>query len=124
MPCAEMKARLSAYIEYLPVTYCKALLSPSAVREGADMCVASLRMAPSTKRMVRREWSLCAEKIIVAAASPRLSPQRCLSNGRHNSADKALKEAKPDTINFDNISTPTTTTCSKSSPTSSRLAVI
>ena len=46
--------------------------------------------------------------MMVAAASPRFSPQRSMSNGRHSTGDRALSDPKPLTMKRDCTSAPQT----------------
>ena len=95
--------------------------TPSPVREGPEMWLASLRTQP--ERRVHR-WERAAEeeeglswaspsvreRMRVAAASPRLSPQRAASKGRHTSGLRALKAPKPETMKRERRSAPQTMT--------------
>ena len=93
------------------------LKRPSPVLDGAEICVASLAMAPAARARyfplspaavpTLRAASLEA-KTKVAAASPRLSPSLEASNERALSRDRALNDWNPDMMNGHNRSAPTT----------------
>ena len=80
---------------------------PSAVLEGVLIWKASFLMKPSP---IRQEfpWIGFLLRIRVAAASPKLSPIRSMSNGRQGSGESAFKDWKPDRMNCRGVSQPHT----------------
>ena len=80
---------------------------PSAVLDGVLIWKASFLMNPSP---IRQEfpWIGFLLRIRVAAASPKLSPIRSMSNGRQGSGESAFKDWKPDRMNCRGVSQPHT----------------
>ena len=80
---------------------------PSAVLDGVLIWKASFLMKPSP---IRQEfpWIGFLLRIRVAAASPKLSPIRSMSNGRQGSGESAFKDWKPDRMNCRGVSQPHT----------------
>ena len=80
---------------------------PSAVLDGVLIWKASFLMKPSP---IRQEFPCRGFllRIRVAAASPKLSPIRSMSNGRQGSGESAFKDWKPDRMNCRGVSQPHT----------------
>ena len=91
------------------------------MRDGPLMWLASLHMAPPSA--THSPFPLLLY-IIVAAASPRFSPQRSLSKGRHWSGERACRHWKPLMINSLCTSQPITTAVSQRPASMLRMAAI
>lgn len=67
--------------------------SPSPVREGPEIWLASLLMAPPERMMLFGVFSVLSNT--APQASPKFSPSRLLSYGRHGRELRDRKDRKP-----------------------------
>ena len=81
------------------------------MREGPEIWLASLLMAPPARRIIALSASaISLVRSTAPAASPSVRPSRVASYGLQGAGLIDLNEAKPDVINSQRASAPTTTT--------------